>query len=273
MVNHNYRLLVIDIDGTLLGAAGTISAEDREALARAESSGVQVALSTGRAAMACRGIIDELALDGHHIFFEGALVSSLKDDGEIYIRPIPAAVAERMVAAAHRQQIDLELYSAMGYFAERESWSTEAHRHYFDIAPTIVDFTGLWEQEKIIKGMVVATNEAEASRIRQFCRHFDGSLRLSWVRTPAYPGVDFINLVAPGASKGEALQALVSHLGIAMTEVMAIGDGNNDVSMFSPVGLAVAMGNAPDEVKAVADHVTLDTDHSGVAAAIEKFLL
>ena len=58
-----------------------------------------------------------------------------------------------------------------------------------------------------------------------------------------------------------------------MNEIMAIGDGANDISLLSSVGLAIAMGNAPDEVKAVADYVTLDVDHSGVAAAINKFLL
>ncbi len=58
-----------------------------------------------------------------------------------------------------------------------------------------------------------------------------------------------------------------------MNEIMAIGDGANDISLLSSVGLAIAMGNASDEVKAVADYVTLDVDHSGVAAAVNKFLL
>ena len=60
---------------------------------------------------------------------------------------------------------------------------------------------------------------------------------------------------------------------ISMNEIMATGDGANDISLLSSVGLAIAMGNAPDEVKAVADYVTLDVDHSGLSAAIEKFLL
>ena len=71
----------------------------------------------------------------------------------------------------------------------------------------------------------------------------------------------------------EALRALASHLGISLTEIIAIGDGVNDISLLSSAGLAIAMGDAPDEVKAVADYVTLDVDHSGLAAAINKFLL
>ncbi len=69
------------------------------------------------------------------------------------------------------------------------------------------------------------------------------------------------------------LQALASHMEISMNEIMAIGDGANDISLLSSVGLAIVMGNAPDEVKSVADYVTLDVNHSGVAAAINKFLL
>jgi hydroxymethylpyrimidine pyrophosphatase-like HAD family hydrolase len=92
-------------------------------------------------------------------------------------------------------------------------------------------------------------------------------------RSPAYPGVDFINVVDPGVSKGKALAVLTAHLGISMTEVMAIGDSTNDISLFSEVGLAVAMDNAPDEVKAAAHYVTLDVDQSGLAAAVSRFLL
>ena len=70
-----YKLLVIDIDGTLLGRKRNISAENKEALNRARKSGVGVALSTGRAVLACRSILDQLALDGYHIYFDGALIS------------------------------------------------------------------------------------------------------------------------------------------------------------------------------------------------------
>jgi len=68
------------------------------------------------------------------------------------------------------------------------------------------------------------------------------------------------------------LEALASHLGVSLTEVVAVGDGTNDISLLTSAGLAIAMGNAPDEVKAVADHVTLDVDHSGLAAAVNQFL-
>jgi len=91
--------------------------------------------------------------------------------------------------------------------------------------------------------------------------------------TPAYPGVNFINVIARGVSKGRALRALVSYLKIPLDGVVAIGDGANDVSLLEEAGLAIAMGNAHDELKGVADHITLDVDHNGVAQAIRVFLL
>jgi len=242
-------------------------------LAKACDLGIKVSLSTGRAAQACLSIISQLALDSYHIFFDGALVSNPTHNKEVYIQPLTKAVVRQAVEFAHLHNIDLELYSATHYFAERETWSTDTHRQFFGIKPTMVDFTNLWEREGIIKGGLVATSPQEAAKARDFHLKFKASLHFSWVRTPAYPGVDFINVVAPGVSKGKALEALASHLGITLTEVIAIGDEANDVSLLSLAGLGIAMGNAPAEVKAIADYITLDVDHGGLAAAINKFLL
>ena len=132
--------------------------------------------------------------------------------------------------------------------------------------PTIVDFTEVLDQERMIKGTLVVKSDEDKAKAKDFCLHFQDRLHFSWTGTPAYPGVDFINVVACDVSKGNFLE-------IDLAEVMAIGDGVNDISLLSSAGLAVAMGNAADELKAVADYVTLDVDHHGVAAAVEKFLL
>ena len=138
---------------------------------------------------------------------------------------------------------------------------------------TFVDFSGIWERERLRKAELLVHNPEEEAKARLFQDEFASSLRFSIARTPAYADVKFINIIDPEVSKGTALKALASHLGVQVSEVIAIGDGTNDISLLSAAGLAVAMGNAPDEVKEVADHVTLDVDHSGLAAAIEKFLV
>jgi len=268
----NYKLLVVDVDGTLVDKRRAISAENREALAKATDLGIQVSLSTGRASQACTDIFNQLSLDGYHIFFDGALVANPDITKEVYVQPLSQTVVKQAIEFAHLNDVDLDLYSTTHYFVERETWSAVAHRQFFGIEPMVVDFTKLWNQERIIKIGLVATS-AQEDKVRNFCLHFNDSCHFSWARTPAYSGTDFVNVVAPGVSKGKALEALVSHLGISMSEVIAVGDGINDISQLTTAGLAIAMNNAPDEVKAVADHITLDVAQSGLAAAINKFLL
>jgi len=168
LVNNHYKLLVVDIDGTLVGRDRSISAEDREALAKVRDLGIQVSLSTGRAVKASLGIINQLSLDGYHIFCDGALVSNPGQGKEVYVQPISREVVKQMVEFAHQHEIDLELHSVTHYFVERETWSTEARRQFFGIEPTIGDLTGLWERERIIKGGVVTATPQEAAKARNW---------------------------------------------------------------------------------------------------------
>ncbi len=273
MTTHSYKLLVVDIDGTLLNKNGAILAKDKKALARARDSGIQVSLSTGRVVKACLKILRQLSLDGYHMFFDGALVCNPEKGEEVYVEPISEELVRQMIEFAHLNEINFDLFSTTNYFVERETWVSDIRRDFFGLEPTIVDFTKLWQKERIIKGNLVVSSVEEKAKANYFHLHFKSSLNFSWTRTPAYPDVDFINVVASGVSKGKALEALASFLGIPLTEVIAIGDGTNDIPLLSSAGLAVAMGNASDELKAVADYVTLDVDHNGVAAAINNFLL
>jgi Cof subfamily protein (haloacid dehalogenase superfamily) len=270
---HAYRLLVVDIDGTLVDKAGHISSEDSEALLAARRLGLEVTLSTGRAVMACREIIGKLALDGYHVFFDGALVSSPDKGSELYAQPIKRPILREMVEFARLNGIYLELFTANSFFVERETWATEIRRRFFTLEPIVVDFNEIWNRERIIKAQLITASPEEAAGAQKFREHFDVRLHFSWAKTPAFPNVDFINVVDPGVSKGKALQVLAAYLGIAMAEVMAIGDGLNDISLLSIAGLSIAMQDAPARVREMADYVTLDVDHSGVAVALKKFIL
>jgi Cof subfamily protein (haloacid dehalogenase superfamily) len=268
-----YKLLVVDIDGTLVGKDGNILAEDREALARVSDSGIKVSLSTGRAVQACSEVLDELSLDGYHIFCDGALVYGPAHQREVYVQALDGAVLKRAVEFARWHEISIDFYSVTHYFVERETWSAVVHRDFFGIPPLVVDFEKLCERETIIKAGLVAISPEEVTKVERFQLEFGDRLHFSWVTTPSYPGVDFINVVALGVSKGRGLEALTSHLGITPAETVAIGDGNNDISLLSSAGLAIAMGNATSGAKEVADYVTLDVEHGGVAAAVKKLLL
>ncbi len=268
-----YRLLVLDIDGTLLGKDGKLSPRDCTALAQARAHGIRVALSTGRALYASLRIINELELDGYHVFFDGALVSDSSGGTEVYAAPLEQGLVLEAVDYAHRLDVNLELFSTSRYFAEKRTWISEIRDRFFHIQPCLVDFNRLCREERIIKGTLVLNSDEDRARYARFRRRFEPRFSFTLSRTPAYPDVDFINITGAGVSKGTALKALAGHMDIPLSQIMAIGDGDNDMTLLAAAGLAVAMGNAPDELKQVADAVTFDVDHAGVAAAIERFLL
>ncbi|UCE98147.1 MAG: HAD hydrolase family protein, partial [Dehalococcoidia bacterium] len=192
---------------------------------------------------------------------------------EIYCQPIEERLIKQAVDFARANGIYLELYNETGFFAERQNWSDEIHYDFFGIAPTIIDFNRIWQQERIIKAEMVVREQEESQKSELFKNEFKGKLRFSIARSPAFPRIDFINIINPNVSKGEALRCLVAFLGLSMNEVIAIGDGLNDISLLETAGLAVAMGNAFPEVKRVADYITLDVGQSGVAAVVSDLLV
>jgi Cof subfamily protein (haloacid dehalogenase superfamily) len=273
LTNNKYRLLVVDIDGTLLDVNNRISDIDKQALKEVVDSGTRVSLSTGRVVQASLRFLEQLELKGYHMFFDGALVYSPEKDEEVYVDPISADIIGEMIEYSRKIQLDFDLYSITQFFAERESRATDIRRDFFKLDATIVDFREIQNKERFIKGTLVVSSAKEKQKARDFVEHFNNKLNFSWTKTPAYPDIDFINIIANDVSKGKALKALTSFMGISLNEVAAIGDGMNDIPLLTSSGLAIAMANAPDEVKTIADHVTLDVDHQGVAEAVRKYIL
>ncbi len=269
---RSFRLLVVDIDGTLLNRYGAIAAADREALVRAAAAGIAVSLSTGRVVDACRNIFGELALDGYHTFFDGALVADPDSGEEVYVQPVPPEVVREISEFVRGRDMMLDLYSATQFFVERENWSVEVRRSFFGLEPTIGSIDRLWQRERIIKATVIVRSPAERAGFEAFRGHFGDRLNYSWTSTPAFPDADFINIIAPGASKGRALRELASFLGVPLDQVAAIGDGDNDHSLLEAAGLGIAMGNSSDALKAAADLVVADVEGNGVAAAVARLL-
>ena len=268
---NSYRLIVSDIDGTLIGADGVISENNTRALRRAADRGVLVALCTGRVMAAATRFIEHLGLDGYHIFSDGALVRNPETRHDLYLAELPPALLGEMTVYAREHDLFLEYFTPTEYLIETES-EYLAMRRFFGIEYRKVDFDALPDNTRVIKGGLIS-NPATAPGVAAFLAHFNGRLDYTYAATPAFPQARFYNLVAPGVSKGRALKELANYLKIPLAQTLAIGDANNDISLLETAGLAVAMGNAAASVQRAADHVTADVDHDGVAAAVEKFVL
>ncbi|MBI2830118.1 MAG: HAD family phosphatase [Chloroflexi bacterium] len=267
-----YKLLVVDIDGTLVGRSGDISAENKDAMRIVQRSGIRISLCTGRVPKACERYIRELNLNGYHVYCDGALVSGPEGD-VVYIKPVSPKVVREAVEFSYENDVYLELYSATHFFTRGETWATELRREFFGLEPTITDLRELWKSERIVKAQLMLSTDEERLKAQGFQERFKNVFNFSYARIPSRPDIDFINLIHPAASKGTALRALVAHLKISLDDVVAVGDGTNDIPLLSLAGTSIAMGNAPDEVKAIADYVTLDVDQNGLAAAVEKVMV
>jgi 5-amino-6-(5-phospho-D-ribitylamino)uracil phosphatase len=267
-----YKLLVVDIDGTLMNSRGVISPEDMEALTRVRRMGLTVAISTGRAVQASHWVLDQLKCDGYHMFYDGALLSNPWTGQVLYAETIGRDLVLQAVKYAHQNNLHIDVYSAAQYYAGKDDWAVELRRTFFRMEPIVADLSEVARKERIIKATVIVRTDAERAKAMDFEKQFRDKLLFSWTTTPAYPEIDFINLVSPKVSKGRALEELCTHMKVPLSQVVAIGDGINDLSMLKNAGLAVAMGNCVEELKSIAHCVTHDVDHSGVAEAIKKYL-
>lgn len=268
-----YKLLVLDIDGTIIGKNGTVSAADKKALKQAGEAGVTISLCTGRALQGCRKLLQELALDGYHTVHDGAQILNPDTGDLLFIDSIKPDMIKQLLLWTRPREMDIELYSATAYYSERENWTTRAHRDYFDIIPVITKYDSILKKETIIKMQTVVKNREEAEKVADLQKEFSGCFCFSPVKSPSFPDVDFVNILSPEVSKGKAIGKLAAHLVVKQGEIIAIGDGLNDISLITAAGLGIAMGTAPDELKKKASFITASVEDNGVAEAVKKFIL
>lgn len=268
-----YRLLVVDVDGTLAGAGGLVSPGVAAAVQAAEAAGVRVALSTGRTVIACAGYLATLGLSGPHIFFDGSLVLDPAAAAPVLARQAdPVALAE-VLAFAEAHDLTIELYTRDGYYVRAITPEVAAHAALQRCTPLVTDLAAVLAGGEVVKAEFVLGTEAARAAVRAFTPGLAGRLRFSWATAPGLPDLSFVNIVEPAASKGEAVRAIAAYLDLPLGQVAAVGDSANDVPMFDVVGLAIAMGNAPAAVQRAAHVVTGSVEADGLAAAIARYVL
>jgi len=261
------RLVAVDLDDTLLNSKLEISPRVKKAVSRAVERNVPVVLATGRMFPAAVPYARELALETPLITYQGALVKEHRTGRELYHRPVPLELAVDVIERLSPTGFHLQVYVDDTLCMPRLTPEGERYARISGVKPRIVGDLLHFLRVPPTKIVMIATEKEIDLLLPGLLSQYDGVLHVS--KSKPY----FLEFSEPRATKGEALKHLSAELGISREEVMAIGDGYNDVPMLGFAGVAVAVGNARPEIKAHAAHITPGNDEDGVAVAIETLVL
>ncbi|KQX62460.1 MULTISPECIES: HAD family hydrolase [unclassified Streptomyces] len=260
-----YRLVATDLDGTLLRSDDTISRRTRDALAAATAAGAAHIVVTGRGVKWTRHILDDLGYDGLAVCGQGAqvydagahrLLTSVTLDRQlagVALAKIEAEVGPLYLAAS-RDGLDGDVLVGPGYAVTGALPSTP-----------FTDASDLWSAplSKIYIQHPELSDDALAAAARRAAGGFV---------TVAMAGAGIVELLPLGLSKATGLSLAARRLGLKAADTIAFGDMPNDIPMFAWASRSVAMANAHEELKAVADEVTASNDDDGIAVTLESLL-
>lgn len=267
-----YKLLVLDVDGTLLNNEKEIGARTLSALLKVQQMGVRIVLASGRPTYGLMPIVKALELGNYGGFilsYNGGQIINAHNGEVLFERRINPEMLPYIEKKARKNGFSLFTYhdeNIVSNDIENEHIRQEAllnkmhlvKEEEFSIA---IDFPPC-------KCMLVSDDEEALIALEEhWRRQLNGALDV--FRSESY----FLEVVPTAINKANTLGALLEKLDIKSEEVIAIGDGVCDVSMLQMAGLGIAMGNAPDSVKICADSVTASNDEDGVAIAVEKSIL
>ncbi|HEV7215304.1 MAG TPA: Cof-type HAD-IIB family hydrolase [Chloroflexota bacterium] len=262
-----YKLLAMDLDGTLIGNDLLISERVKRAVAAAEAAGVWAALATGRMFRATLPFARTLGITTPAICYQGAMVHNIEGDGIIYEQPVPLAAAREAVAEAQARGFVTLAYVDDWCYAGKDSPEAQFYARHSRIQPRFVGELLDWLETPPTKLVIVSTAEQTDANVAQFRQIFGSRLNV----TKSYPL--FTEIIHPDVSKGRALARLAERLGVAREEVVAIGDNLNDLDMIEYAGLGIAMGNGAPAVRQAAGWTCPTQAEDGVAVAIEERIL
>jgi Cof subfamily protein (haloacid dehalogenase superfamily) len=259
------RLILTDVDGTLIGSGSRIHPRVLEALDRARAAGLHLGICTGRPLYSlARDYAKLISANEPHIFQNGAQVC--KPDGEtVFQSTLAPAAYVALVEAARRERFALEVYTPSTCFVEIQSKESLEHQALIQLQVTQQDLLSIGEP--IIRVQWVLTPQ-QAPKAMEIIRGVP-EVQFSSAGTPDLPTHVYTSVTRLGTSKLEGAQALAAYYGLELSQVMMVGDGENDLEVLRGVGYGVAMGNAPQIVKDAAQMVVGDVDDGGLAQAIE----
>lgn len=272
-----YKLICLDMDGTLLNDKKKISDRNKETIKKAHDKGIKVAISTGRVFASAHYYSELLGIKAPIIASNGAYIREKDRDEVIYESCLERETCEKILKV-------MEKYNFLKYFntcneiiADKPFPKANIYRIMNEELPdymkvnlkVVEDLHEILNQEyesRIIKFISISEDYEKLNKAKKEVEEIGG---LEVVRS----SLNNFEVMNKGCSKGRAVEILAEFYNIKKEEVICIGDSENDLSMIKYAGMGVAMGNADDEIKEIANYITDTNNNDGVAKAIEKFVL
>jgi hypothetical protein len=259
-------MFVTDLDGTVLGPDLSLSPRTRAAFATLAARGCLPVVATGRILEAARPFAEALGVSAPLITYNGAWVRCTRTESDLLHRPVPAETAAEVRAALERAGLHVNVFVDDRVYMRAPSPEGDAYVRHARIAPIYCGDWAALAGRAPTKVLAIGPAARVTAVLAELRERFAGRV---WL-TPSMP--TFLEVVHPSVNKGAALAHLAARYGIDAGEVVAVGDGLNDAEMLAWAGLGVAMGNAPPELKRLADRVTGSVEEDGVAALIEGLI-
>ncbi|MFC1979053.1 Cof-type HAD-IIB family hydrolase [Chloroflexota bacterium] len=260
-----YKLLALDLDGTLIGKDLTISPRTKNAINQLMSQGVTITIATGRMFQSALPFAQELNISTPLICYEGAMIADPGTNEILWHKPVPLKLARRVIEIVTGQKLHINVYLDDELYVKSLNDQAKLYASISRVEPHPVGNLLRFLDREPTK-LVIVGNPDEIDGIKDLLK---GEFETSLYIAKSYPR--FCEVAHPECNKGNALAMLSGWLGIAQSEVVAIGDNPNDIDMVEWAGTGIAMTNGTDEVKEVADWITGNVKEDGVAQAIEKY--
>ena len=255
-----YKLIVLDLDGTLTNSKKEITPRNRETLIRMQEQGIRLVLASGRPTYGIVPLANELRMNefgGFILSYNGGEIINWETQEMVYENVLPNEVVPVLYECARTHQLSILTYDGAEIITENSQDPYVLKEAFLN---KMADIT-----LPVAKCLIVGDADKLIPLEAELCLRLQG--RINVFRSEPY----FLELVPQGIDKALSLAVLLKEIGVAREEVIAIGDGYNDLSMIRFAGLGIAMGNAQEPVKKAADYITLSNEEDGVAEAINKF--
>lgn len=262
-----YKLIAADIDGTLVNNKREITPKTKEKIHEAIKKGAVFTICSGRPVQGVQLIMNQLEADIPVITYNGAMVITGESRKIIYSCTMRKEDAIQVEKLGRERNTTIAIWADNKLYVNRMDERAEKYSDLSGTEPILYENV----EELIEKGINKILWYDEVEKINTFLKELRGKLNPTINFHTSQPF--FLEFVDVNASKAIALEKLGEFYGIKREEMIAVGDGFNDLSMIEYAGLGVAMENAPEEIKKAADFVTLSNENDGVAYVIEKFIL